>query len=155
MDIRKIKRLIELLDESGVAEIDLKRGEGSVRISRASMRKTAQPLHYVARVPLAAQVGFPKAAARLPADSTMAGKLNPNGHVITAPIVGTFYGSPARGTKPFVEVGDAIRFGQTLCFIEAMKMLHEIKADRSGRVALLMARSGDPVEFAQPLFVIE
>lgn len=155
MDIRKIKRLIELLDTSGIAELEISRGAGGVRMSRAPSGKTAQPLHYGERELHASQVEFPEVTAGLCMEATAAAQLNPNEHVITAPFVGTFYGAPSPGAKPFVEVGDAIRFGQILCRIEAMKMMHEIEADKSGRVALVMARSGDPVEFAQPLFVVE
>jgi acetyl-CoA carboxylase biotin carboxyl carrier protein len=155
MDMRKIKRLIELLDTSGVAELEISRGGGSVRISRTPSGKTAQPLHYGERELHASQVEFPEVTAGLSMEAATAAQLDSNEHVITAPLVGTFYGSPSPGAKPFVEVGDAIRFGQVLCCIEAMKMMHEIEADKSGRVALVMARSGDPVEFAQPLFVVE
>ena len=165
MDIRKIKKLIELLEESGIAEIEIKEGEEAVRISR-------MPPAGAAAQPLPAQAWFgpapagwdagrggapmplaPPPAAAAAGESTA--KPKPNEHVITAPMVGTFYASPSPGSKAFVEIGDEVKVGQVLCIIEAMKMMNQIEADRAGRITSIMARNGDPVEFGQPLFVVE
>jgi acetyl-CoA carboxylase biotin carboxyl carrier protein len=155
MDIRKIKKLIELLEESGIAEIEIKEGEEAVRISRMPFGATG--VHAAQSAHLAPAHLSPSAAATaaaLPAQ-TPAPKPKSNEHVITAPMVGTFYASPSPGAKPFVEIGDEIKAGQVLCIIEAMKMMNQIEADKSGRIASIMARNGDPVEFGQPLFVVE
>ncbi|HYC09616.1 MAG TPA: acetyl-CoA carboxylase biotin carboxyl carrier protein [Steroidobacteraceae bacterium] len=157
MDIRKIKKLIELLEESGIAEIEIKEGEEAVRISRLSAgAPPAQALPQVhgAAAP-AAPSATPPAPAAIAAAEAAAAKLKSNEHVITAPMVGTFYASPSPGAKAFVEIGDEIKVGQVLCIIEAMKMMNQIEADRAGRIASVMARNGDPVEFGQPLFVVE
>jgi len=153
MDIRKIKKLIELLEESGIAEIEIKEGEEALRISRmpagtATGHAAAQIAH-LATLPAAA------ASAALPAAESAAPKPKPNEHVITAPMVGTFYASPSPGAKAFVEIGDEIKAGQVLCIIEAMKMMNQIEADKAGRITSVMAQNGDPVEFGQPLFVVE
>jgi acetyl-CoA carboxylase biotin carboxyl carrier protein len=156
MDIRKIKKLIELLEESGIAEIEIKEGEEAVRISRmpaaASATQPPQATHLA--TPSGVAAAAPAAGAETAAESA-AQKPKPSEHVITAPMVGTFYASPSPGAKPFVEIGDEIKVGQVLCIIEAMKMMNQIEADRAGRVASVMARNGDPVEFGQPLFVVE
>jgi acetyl-CoA carboxylase biotin carboxyl carrier protein len=149
MDIRKIKKLIELLEESGIAEIEIKEGEEAVRISRMPVGAAAQ----FAPQPPAAVV--PVAAAPAPVAEAPPPKPKSNEHVITAPMVGTFYACPSPGAKAFVEIGDEIKVGQVLCIIEAMKMMNQIEADKSGRIASIMARNGDPVEFGQPLFVVE
>ena len=156
MDIRKIKKLIELLEESGIAEIEIKEGEEAVRISRMPAGASAQPpqVTQLGAVPIAAAT-----AASVPAEVAVAAspaqKPKPSEHVITAPMVGTFYASPSPGAKPFVEIGDEIKVGQVLCIIEAMKMMNQIEADKAGRIASVMARNGDPVEFGQPLFIVE
>ena len=151
MDIRKIKKLIELLEESGIAEIEIKEGEEAVRISRMPAGGVAaQPLPQAQPSAAPATV-----AAAAPVAEAGAPKPKPNEHVITAPMVGTFYGSPSPGAKAFVEIGDEVKVGQVLCIIEAMKMMNQIEADRAGRVTSIMARNGDPVEFGQPLFVVE
>ncbi len=158
MDIRKIKKLIELLEESGIAEIEIKEGEEAVRISRmpaaAAAVQPPQLTHLGATPAGAALVAAAPGAEVAPVDNA-ASKPKPSEHVITAPMVGTFYASPSPGAKPFVEIGDEIKVGQVLCIIEAMKMMNQIEADRAGRVASVMARNGDPVEFGQPLFVVE
>jgi acetyl-CoA carboxylase biotin carboxyl carrier protein len=153
MDIRKIKKLIELLEESGIAEIEIKEGEEAVRISRMAPQPVTQVVHTAGpaagvppRVPELQPAALAEAAGAKP---------KPNEHVITAPMVGTFYAAPSPGEKPFVEIGDEVKVGQVLCVIEAMKMMNQIEADKAGRVASIMARNGDPVEFGQPLFVIE
>ena len=147
MDIRKIKKLIELLEESGIAEIEIKEGEEGVRISRMPVG-VAAPVAQVAAAPPVAQAPSVAPAAEV-------AKPKPNEHVITAPMVGTFYASPSPGAKAFVEIGDEIKIGQVLCIIEAMKMMNQIEADKAGRIASVMASNGDPVEFGQPLFVVE
>ena len=158
MDIRKIKKLIELLEESGIAEIEIKEGEEAVRISR--MAATPPPAYpqflHAAPMPMAAapQLEGPAKTAA-PAVESAAAKPKPNEHVITAPMVGTFYASPSPGAKAFIEIGDEIKVGQVLCIIEAMKMMNQIEADKAGKVTSIMARNGDPVEFGQPLFVVE
>ena len=155
MDIRKIKKLIELLEESGVAEIEIKEGEEALRISRMPTGVVAQQIPVPAALPLPAAVQAPvKPAAAASGDAAPA-KPKTNEHVITAPMVGTYYGAPSPGAKPFIEIGDEIKVGQVLCIIEAMKMMNQIEADRAGRVTSIMARNGDPVEFGQPLFVVE
>ena len=159
MDIRKIKKLIELLEESGIAEIEIKEGEEAVRISRmptAGAGATPQLTHLVglAPPPAAASAGAGDTLS-LPAAGSAAAKPKPSEHVITAPMVGTFYASPTPGAKPFVEIGDEIKVGQVLCIIEAMKMMNQIEADQAGRITSIMAQNGDPVEFGQPLFVLE
>jgi acetyl-CoA carboxylase biotin carboxyl carrier protein len=160
MDIRKIKKLIELLDESGIAEIEIKEGEESVRISRmpppSTVVHTMAPPQY-APAPAAAGLTSPSAAATAAQGPSEAAPPKPktNEHVITAPMVGTFYASPSPGAKSFVEIGDEIKVGQVMCIIEAMKMMNQIEADKAGKLTSIMARSGDPVEFGQPLFVVE
>jgi acetyl-CoA carboxylase biotin carboxyl carrier protein len=156
MDIRKIKKLIELLEESGIAEIEIKEGEEAVRISRmpvASAHPHAIPQYLHMPAPAAAPLASAAAAVALPAAETP--KPKSNEHVITAPMVGTFYASPSPAAKAFVEIGDEIKVGQVLCIIEAMKMMNQIEADKAGKIASIMARNGDPVEFGQPLFVID
>jgi acetyl-CoA carboxylase biotin carboxyl carrier protein len=157
MDIRKIKKLIELLQESGIAEIEIKEGEEAVRISRMPAGAgTAQVTHYAPPPAAAGGAGVvPPAPPTLPAAQSGGPKPKAGEHVITAPMVGTFYASPTPGAKPFVEIGDEIKVGQVLCIIEAMKMMNQIEADKAGRITSVMAQSGDPVEFGQPLFVLE
>lgn len=161
MDIRKIKKLIELLEESGIAEIEIKEGEEAVRISRMPTGPAAHMQSYALPPPpmqmaspsQAAAAGASAAAAEAPATAARAAR--PNEHVITAPMVGTFYSAPSPGAKAFVEIGDEVKVGQVLCIIEAMKMMNQIESDKAGRVTSIMARNGDPVEFGQPLFVVE
>jgi len=155
MDIRKIKKLIELLEESGIAEIEIKEGEEALRISRMPTGIGAAQLAPM-QIPLpAAPLAAPIAAAAPQVAAAPAAKAKPNEHVITAPMVGTFYGAPSPGAKPFIEIGDEIKVGTVLCIIEAMKMMNQIESDKAGRVTSIMARNGDPVEFGQPLFVVE
>ncbi len=152
MDIRKVKKLIELLEESGIAEIEIHEGEESVRISRHS--SAPAPAVMAAPAPVAAPAATPAApaAAEPAADS---GNAIPPGHQVTSPMVGTFYRAPSPGARPFVEVGQHVNAGDTLCIIEAMKMLNQIEADRSGTVVAILVENGQPVEFGQPLFVID
>jgi acetyl-CoA carboxylase biotin carboxyl carrier protein len=147
MDIRKVKKLIELLEESGIAEIEIKEGEEAVRISRMPTGPYAHP----APAPI---MMAPPAAIAAPVEAPPA-KPRANEHVVTAPMVGTFYAAPTPGAKAFVDIGDEVKVGQVLCIIEAMKMMNQIEADKSGKVTSIMAQNGDPVEFGQPLFVIE
>jgi acetyl-CoA carboxylase biotin carboxyl carrier protein len=152
MDIRKVKKLIELLEESGIAEIEIKEGEEAVRISR--MPTGAYAMHAPAPLMMAPQAAH-AAPAAIAAPAEAAAKPRANEHVVTAPMVGTFYGAPSPGAKSFVELGDEVKVGQVLCIIEAMKMMNQIEADKAGKITSVMAQSGDPVEFGQPLFVIE
>jgi acetyl-CoA carboxylase biotin carboxyl carrier protein len=151
MDIRKVKKLIELLEESGIAEIEIKEGEEAVRISR--MPTGAYATHAPAPVMMAAPAALPAPAVTAAAE--VATKPRANEHVVTAPMVGTFYAAATPGAKAFVDIGDEVKAGQVLCIIEAMKMMNQIEADKGGRVTSVMAQNGDPVEFGQPLFVIE
>ena len=160
MDIRKIKKLIELLEESGIAEIEIKEGEEAVRISRMPVGGNPAPGYpqyiHPASLPMALSPPIEAPAkAAAPVAEGPAAKPKPNEHVITAPMVGTFYASPSPGAKAFIEIGDEIKVGQVLCIIEAMKMMNQIEADKAGKVTSIMARNGDPVEFGQPLFVVE
>ena len=152
MDIRKIKKLIELLEESGIAEIEIKEGEEAVRISRMP---TGSVITHAVHAPAPLLPGATAAAAPAAAAEAAAAKPRANEHVVTAPMVGTFYAAPSPGAKPFVDIGDEVEVGQVLCIIEAMKMMNQIESDKAGRVTSVMAKNGDPVEFGQPLFVIE
>ena len=160
MDLRKIKTLIELVEESGIAELEVKEGEESVRISRQPTGMPI-PMQYFAPqlaappAPAAAPAPAPVAAAPAAAPAAPAAKPADNRHIIKAPMVGTFYRSPSPGAKAFVEVGQTVKAGQTLCIIEAMKMLNQIEADRSGVVSEVLADNEKPVEFDQPLFAID
>ena len=160
MDIRKVKKLIELLDETGVAEIEIKEGEESVRISRhpsgaAAMHMMAPAMAYAAPMaapPVAPAAGAPAAATA--AAPTGAKPPSPD-HAVTAPMVGTFYSAPTPGAKPFVDIGSEVKPGDVLCIIEAMKMMNQIESDKAGRIVSVLVKNGDPVEFGQPLFIIE
>lgn len=155
MDIRKVKKLIELLEESGVAEIEIKEGEESVRISRYG---TSQPVTHYVQAP-AAHGAPPPAAALAPAGVSVpvaaADSAFDAERTVTAPMVGTYYASAAPGAKAFVDIGSEVKVGQTLCIIEAMKMMNQIESDKAGRIVSILAKNGEPVEFGQPLFVIE
>ena len=155
MDIRKVKKLIELLEESGIAEIEIKEGEEAVRISRmptGGVVTHVQPMIQAAPAAVAAAPAAPAAAATA---APAAPARRANEHVVAAPMVGTFYASASPGAKPFVEIGSEVKEGQVLCIIEAMKMMNQIESDKAGKVTAIMATNGDPVEFGQPLFVIE
>jgi acetyl-CoA carboxylase biotin carboxyl carrier protein len=154
LDIRKVKKLIELLEESGIAEIEIKEGEEAVRISRmptGGYLTHMQPQMMQAPVATIAAPA-PAAAGAVPAAPAAR---HANEHVVAAPMVGTFYASATPGAKPFIEIGSEVKEGQVLCIIEAMKMMNQIESDKSGKVTAIMATNGDPVEFGQPLFVIE
>ncbi|HEY1077646.1 MAG TPA: acetyl-CoA carboxylase biotin carboxyl carrier protein [Fontimonas sp.] len=152
MDLRKIKTLIELVEQSGISELEVREGEESVRIARQTL---AAPVQYVAApAPSAAPAPAPAAAAASAAPAAPAS--NPdNRKIVRAPMVGTFYRSPSPAAKPFVEVGQTVKAGQALCIIEAMKMLNQIDAEISGVVVEILVENEKPVEFDQPLFVIE
>jgi acetyl-CoA carboxylase biotin carboxyl carrier protein len=152
MDIRKVKKLIELLEESGVAEIEISEGEESVRISRFPTGANAvqAPVMHYAPAP-AAPVAAPAAAAPVAAAPAPA-KAD---HTVTAPMVGTFYASASPGAKAFVDIGSEVQVGDTLCIIEAMKMMNQIESDKAGRVTAVLVKNGEPVEFGQPLFIVE
>ncbi|MCG6966775.1 MAG: acetyl-CoA carboxylase biotin carboxyl carrier protein [Chromatiaceae bacterium] len=149
MDIRKVKKLIELLEESDVAEIEIHEGEESVRISRTS---GMAPTMFAA--PMAAPMAAPAAAAAPLAPSAPAAPKEPEGHIIRSPMVGTFYRAPSPGAKPFVVEGQSVSDGETLCIIEAMKILNQIESDKSGKVIEVLVENGQPVEYNEPLFVI-
>jgi acetyl-CoA carboxylase biotin carboxyl carrier protein len=154
MDIRKVKKLIELLEESGISEIEIAEGEESVRISRYP--KTAAVT--VAPAIQAAPTGAPAAAAAPPTGSappTAPAASAVRGQQVTAPMVGTFYSGPAPGAKPFVEIGTEVKAGDTLCVIEAMKMMNQIESEFTGKIVSILVENGSPVEFGQTLFVIE
>jgi acetyl-CoA carboxylase biotin carboxyl carrier protein len=147
MDIRKVKKLIELLEESGLAEIEINEGDNSVRISR--FPTTSPPAAF------AAPVAAPAAATPAAVTEDQVLPSPPQGHSMTAPMVGTYYSAAAPGAKPFVQVGSEVQVGDVLCIIEAMKMMNQIEADHAGRVVSILMENGEPVEFGQPLFIIE
>ena len=153
MDIRKVKKLIELLEESGVAEIEIKEGEESVRISRHGPGAVTT---YVQAAPAAAPAPAPAPPAATARPAAEEPEPGPRADTaVTAPMVGTFYGSPAPGAKAFVEVGSVVRAGQTLCIIEAMKLMNEIEAECAGTVTEVFAQNGKSVEYGQKLFRIK
>ena len=151
MDIRKVKKLIELLEESGIAEIEIKEGEESVRISRGTTSATTSQI-IVPETSTSSAVPTPvsEPSAVVEEQTTI-----PSGHTINSPMVGTFYEAPAPGQKPFVELGQSVNVGDTLCIIEAMKMLNQIEADKAGTIKAVLAENGQPVEYGQALFVID
>ncbi|MDH3374776.1 MAG: acetyl-CoA carboxylase biotin carboxyl carrier protein [Gammaproteobacteria bacterium] len=152
MDIRKVKKLIELLDESGIAEIEITEGEESVRISRYSQNApAAAPAPVAVTAPAAAAPAAPTAATPAPPPA----EPEDDGYMVAAPMVGTFYASSSPGAAPYVQVGDRINEGDTLCIIEAMKMMNQIEADVSGVVKSIRVQNGEPVEYGQTLFVID
>jgi acetyl-CoA carboxylase biotin carboxyl carrier protein len=152
MDLRKLKTLIDLVSESGISELEVTEGEGKVRIV-----KNAPPVYvqspaaqYAPQIPMGAPV-HPAGAAAAPATPVAAA---PQGHVVTSPMVGTFYRAPSPGADPFVQVGDTVKEGQTICIIEAMKLLNEIESDLAGVIKEILVENGQAVEYGQPLFVI-
>ncbi|WP_373848998.1 acetyl-CoA carboxylase biotin carboxyl carrier protein [Achromobacter insuavis] len=151
MDLRKLKTLIDLVAESGIAELEITEGEGKVRIVKFS--QTLQPVAY--HQPEAGVAAAPVATAA-PAAAPAAAEAAPviQGHVVKAPMVGTFYRSPNPGAAPFIDVGATVKEGDPLCIIEAMKLLNEIEADKSGVIKEILVENGEPVEYGQPLFVI-
>ncbi|GMM86200.1 acetyl-CoA carboxylase biotin carboxyl carrier protein [Pseudoalteromonas sp. MTN2-4] len=154
MDIRKIKKLIELVEESGIAELEITEGEESVRINRHSSAPViaAQPQHYAAAP---APVAAPAAAPTPAAEAAPAAAAEPAGHKVLSPMVGTFYAAASPEAPKYVEVGQSVNVGDTLCIVEAMKMMNQIEADKAGVVKAILVENGEPVEFDQPLFIIE
>ncbi|MEZ5524510.1 MAG: acetyl-CoA carboxylase biotin carboxyl carrier protein [Pseudomonadales bacterium] len=152
MDIRKIKKLIELIEESDVEEIEISEGEESVRISRRSgVANAIAPVYAPAPIAPAAAPAPAPAAESAPAEAAPS---TPAGHTVNSPMVGTFYRSPAPGAAPFAEVGQTVSAGDTVCIVEAMKMMNQIEADKSGVIKAILVEDGEPVEFDQPLVVI-
>jgi acetyl-CoA carboxylase biotin carboxyl carrier protein len=151
MDIRKVKKLIELLEESGISELEISEGEESVRISRHPRMAMQAPM--AMGTPMVHQAAPPGPAT----PATAAGEHKPRNdeYTVTSPMVGTYYSAASPGAKAFVEVGTEIKIGQILCIIEAMKMMNQIESDKAGRVTAILAKNGEPVEFGQPLFIIE
>jgi acetyl-CoA carboxylase biotin carboxyl carrier protein len=149
MDIRKVKKLIELLEESGISELEISEGEESVRISRHPRMAMQAPM--AAPMPMAPAPPGPATPA------TAAGEHKPRNddNTVTSPMVGTYYSASAPGAKAFVDLGTEVKVGQILCIIEAMKMMNQIESDKAGRVTAILAKNGEPVEFGQPLFIIE
>jgi acetyl-CoA carboxylase biotin carboxyl carrier protein len=156
MDIRKIKKMIELLEKSGIAEIEIREGEETLRIARAM---PGQPTYVTTPV---APVGSPAAAAPGvatappgPEGAASASRAVSDEHIVTAPMVGTFYSAPSAGAKSFVDLGDEVEMGQVLCIIEAMKMMNQIESEKAGTIKAILVKNGEPVEFGQPLFIIQ
>jgi acetyl-CoA carboxylase biotin carboxyl carrier protein len=148
MDIRKIKKLIELLEESGINELEITEGEESVRISRGGPVPQYAPMHYTA-APQAAPV------AAAPAVAAPAAAPVVTGYQLRSPMVGSFYRAASPTSKNFAEVGQSVKVGDTLCIVEAMKMMNQIQSDKAGTITAILVENGEPVEFDQPLFVIE
>ncbi|MCW2481373.1 acetyl-CoA carboxylase biotin carboxyl carrier protein [Candidatus Symbiopectobacterium sp. NZEC135] len=156
MDIRKIKKLIELVEESGIAELEISEGEESVRISRAPVAPS-YPMMQQAYAPMMQQPAPALATAVAPAPeaAVAAAPAAVSGHTVRSPMVGTFYRTPSPDAKAFVEVGQRVNVGDTLCIVEAMKMMNQIEADKAGVVKAVLVENGQPVEFDEPLVVIE
>jgi len=159
MDLRKLKTLIDLVSESNVSELEITEAEGKVRIVKSAGAVQMAPQWVQAPPVMAAAVtGLAPGVAAAPvasAEATETAEAPASGHKVTSPMVGTFYRASSPGAKPFVEVGDEVKEGDTLCIIEAMKMMNQIEADKAGKIVAINAKNGDPVEFGQPLFVIE
>ncbi|NML33692.1 acetyl-CoA carboxylase biotin carboxyl carrier protein [Paraburkholderia antibiotica] len=155
MDLRKLKTLIDLVSESGISELEVTEGEGKVRIVKNAPPVYVQPsaAYAAPQFPQAAPVAAGEAPAAAGAPATPAAAA-PQGHVVTSPMVGTFYRAPSPGADPFVQVGDTVKEGQTICIIEAMKLLNEIESDKSGVVKEILVENGQAVEYGQPLFVV-
>ncbi|MBW6391537.1 MAG: acetyl-CoA carboxylase biotin carboxyl carrier protein [Halomonas sp.] len=154
MDIRKVKKLIELLEESNISEIEIQEGEESVRISRHpnGVSWPQSPMPQYAAPQAAPNQAAPAPAAGPATEETPAASYQ--GHALTSPMVGTFYRSPAPGSKAFVEVGQSVKKGETVCIVEAMKMMNQIEADRDGVIEAILVEDGEPVEFDQPMLII-
>ena len=155
MDLRKLKTLIDLVSESNISELEITENEGKVRIVKSTgVAMAAAPLMQMTPVAAAMPAAPASAAAAAPADAAPA-VAEVSGHVVKSPMVGTYYASSTPGGKPFVEVGTAVKEGETICIIEAMKIMNEIEADKTGTITKVMAENGQPVEFGQALFIIE
>jgi acetyl-CoA carboxylase biotin carboxyl carrier protein len=155
MDIRKVKKLIELLDDSGIAEIEITEGEESVRISRYASGAPVVPAPVPAAVPAPAPAAAPAPAPTAEAPAATPEEPAEDGFEVTAPMVGTYYAASSPGAAPYVQVGDRVNEGDTLCIIEAMKMMNQIEADVSGVIKSIRIQNGEPVEFGQVLYVID
>lgn len=156
MDIRKIKKLIELVEESGITELEVSEEEGTVRISRAAPAVAPAAVQYVAAPQAApAPVATPAPAAQTAPAAAPAPTAEVSGHAILSPMVGTFYRSPSPEAAPFVEVGKTVKVGDTLCIVEAMKMMNRIESDKAGVIKAILVNDGEAVEFDQKLFIIE
>jgi acetyl-CoA carboxylase biotin carboxyl carrier protein len=154
MDLRKLKKLIDLVQESGISELEVTEGEEKVRIAKFAPAG-AMPAQYAQYVPLPA-VALPAAGSAAASASPKEGEDDtPEGHVVKSPMVGTFYRSPSPGANAFVEIGQTVKQGDTLCIIEAMKLLNEIESDTAGVIKAILVENGQPVEFGEPLFVID
>ncbi|GMG85707.1 acetyl-CoA carboxylase biotin carboxyl carrier protein [Biformimicrobium ophioploci] len=153
MDIRKIKKLIELLEESDIGELEIKEGEESVRISRGVSGMQSQPMMAPMMQQPVAAAPAPAAPAAAEAEQADTGPAT-SGHAVKSPMVGTFYRSPSPGASPFIEVGQSVKAGDVICIVEAMKMMNQIEADKSGTIEAILAEDGQPVEFDQPLVTI-
>lgn len=154
MDIRKIKKLIELVEESGISELEISEGEESVRISRAAPAASFPVMQQAYAAPVQ-QPALSAAVAPVAAEAALAAATEISGHIVRSPMVGTFYRTPSPDAKAFIEVGQKVNVGDTLCIVEAMKMMNQIEADKSGTVKAILVESGQPVEFDEPLVVIE
>jgi acetyl-CoA carboxylase biotin carboxyl carrier protein len=154
MDIRKIKKLIELVEESGISELEISEGEESVRISRAAPAASFPVMQQAYAAPMMQQPALSAAVAPA-AEAAPAAAAEISGHIVRSPMVGTFYRTPSPDAKAFIEVGQKVNVGDTLCIVEAMKMMNQIEADKSGTVKAILVESGQPVEFDEPLVVIE
>ncbi len=155
MDIRKVKKLIELLEESGISELEISEGEESVRISRHPRMAMQTQAPMAGPVIHAAPLAAPPPAAAAAAPGAGESKPRTDEYTVTSPMVGTYYSAASPGAKSFVEIGSEVKVGQILCIIEAMKMMNQIESDKAGRVTAILAKNGEPVEFGQPLFIIE
>ena len=154
MDIRKIKKLIELVEESGISELEISEGEESVRISRTAPAASFPVMQQAYAAPVQ-QPALSAAVAPAAAEAAPAAAAEISGHIVRSPMVGTFYRTPSPDAKAFIEVGQKVNVGDTLCIVEAMKMMNQIEADKSGTVKAILVESGQPVEFDEPLVVIE
>ncbi len=159
MDLRKLKTLIELVQESGIAELEVTEGEEKVRITRTVANPMQPVMQYaapmMAQMPAQAAAPAHQAGAAPMAAAVVAAAVEPEGHAVKSPMVGTFYRSSAPGAKPFVDVGSTVSVGDTICIIEAMKLMNEIECDKAGVVKAILVESGQAVEYGQPMFVIE
>ncbi|WP_296227539.1 acetyl-CoA carboxylase biotin carboxyl carrier protein [Ralstonia sp. UBA689] len=154
MDLRKLKTLIDLVAESGISELEVTEGEGKVRIVKSAPQVVAAPMQYAPMPMMPAAAPAVTATATPAVGAEAAAPALPAGHIVTSPMVGTFYRSPSPGAAAFVNVGDTVKEGQTLCIIEAMKLLNEIEADKAGVIKEILIENGQAVEYGQPLFVI-
>ena len=155
MDLRKLKTLIDLVSESNVSELEITEADGKVRIVKAGAAPVVMMQAAPQAAPVAAAAAAPAAAEAAPAAAAAPAPAVETGHVVTSPMVGTFYRASSPGAKAFAEVGDTVKAGQAVCIIEAMKIMNEIEADQDGTITKILVENGQPVEYGQPLFVIE